>query len=343
MNSVNQKLIDAIIRKANLVCPDSLALIGIYGSCATGDLHPKSDLDLLILIQDEKGYELASTFILENVGIGYDLYCTNWTMLEEDANCDHAHLSKLLDSRIVFVNDESALPRLEALKAKAQGILNSDARYEKAIAALNLGKQMYCECFLDESISELRTHAGAVIHQLLDAVMLYHGRYFRKGVKRTFSEIGELALPFNMEEQIMTVILGENRESIRNGITVLFRNVRNHLRIPQEKQIPCEKNLGGSYEEMVSNWRNKMVEAACNDDLFSSYMNMVSCQFMLQEIEESVDIAHLDMLAGFDPGDLSGNAAYFDHILEKYLCEYKKAGIEPNKYKDVESFVKHYL
>ena len=59
MDIVNQKIIQAIIEKANKVCPDSLALIGIYGSVATADTHEKSDLDLLILIEDEKGYKLA--------------------------------------------------------------------------------------------------------------------------------------------------------------------------------------------------------------------------------------------------------------------------------------------
>ena len=36
-------------------CPDSLALIAVYGSVATGEEHEKSDLDLLILIEDEQG------------------------------------------------------------------------------------------------------------------------------------------------------------------------------------------------------------------------------------------------------------------------------------------------
>ena len=35
MNIVNQKIIDAIITKAEKVCPNSLTLIGIYGSAAT--------------------------------------------------------------------------------------------------------------------------------------------------------------------------------------------------------------------------------------------------------------------------------------------------------------------
>ncbi len=55
MNKVNQKIIDAVIEKAEQVCPGSLALIGVYGSAATGDEYEKSDLDLLILIQDDEG------------------------------------------------------------------------------------------------------------------------------------------------------------------------------------------------------------------------------------------------------------------------------------------------
>ncbi len=46
----NRKIIDAVISKANAVCPGSLALIGINGSFMTGDYYEKSDLDLLILI-----------------------------------------------------------------------------------------------------------------------------------------------------------------------------------------------------------------------------------------------------------------------------------------------------
>ena len=36
----------------------------------TGDIHPKSDLDLLILINDDGGWQLGSTFILEDEMFG---------------------------------------------------------------------------------------------------------------------------------------------------------------------------------------------------------------------------------------------------------------------------------
>ena len=87
MNDMNEKMIDAIIKKAEALCPDSLALIGVYGSVITGDEYEKSDLDLMILINDESGQVLADGFIIDDVDIGYDLYCTSWDMLENDAQC----------------------------------------------------------------------------------------------------------------------------------------------------------------------------------------------------------------------------------------------------------------
>lgn len=77
MNNINQKIIDAVIAKAEKICPNSLALIGIYGSVATGDVYTKSDLDLMILIKDNDGWKLGTGFILEDSKIGYDIYCTN--------------------------------------------------------------------------------------------------------------------------------------------------------------------------------------------------------------------------------------------------------------------------
>ena len=41
MNMINKKIIDAVIAKAEKVCPDSLVLIGVYGSVATGDCYEK--------------------------------------------------------------------------------------------------------------------------------------------------------------------------------------------------------------------------------------------------------------------------------------------------------------
>lgn len=346
MNSIKKLLpesIAGIIKKAEAVCSDSLALIGLYGSVATGDTHEKSDLDLMIVINDEFGWRLADTFILNDVDIGYDIYCTGWDMLEEDAKCSHAHLSKLLDSPLVYVREQSAVQRLEELRKKALSLLASDERYQKAQTAFDNAKKMYADCFLSDAISQIRADAGTAINFLLDAVMLYHGRYFRNGVKRTFDELKALPLSFNMEENIMDIIRAETNTEIRNGLTTLMRNVRALLLFPSKKVEPAPDNISGTYEEMFSNWRNKMQEASDRNDLFSSFMSMVSLQSMSSEIAKNVAVNEFDIMKHFDPHNPEKNLKVFDNALDGFLEEYRKAGIQPKRFADVDDFLANYL
>lgn len=342
MNIVHQKMIDAIIQKAGKFCPDSLALIGLYGSVATGDTHEKSDLDLLILINDDRGWQLADAFLLDDAGIGYDLYCTSWAMLEEDACCNHAQLSKLLDSTLIYVKDPSAIARLAELQNKARALLASDERYEKAQNAFANAKKMFADCFLTNDLAQIRVSAGAVMYFLLDSVMFHHGRYFQKGVKRTFEEIALLDLAFDMPAQCMAVIQSKSAETIRAALSELMRSVQDCLTIPNEKAVPSPETLSGTYEEMFSNWRNKMQEAAEQNDLFSSFMNMVSFQFMHQELAETLSFEQPNLMARFDPHNTVSNAQAFDEALSKYLKEYEKAGIHPKHFANVDAFVFHY-
>ena len=163
-------------------------LIGVYGSVITRDEYEKSDLDLMILINDENGQVLADGFIIDDVDIGYDLYCTSWDMLEKDEQYDHAHLSKLFDSVIVYCKDKSALKRLGEIRRKAAELLASNKRYEKADQAYSNVKKMLAEVYLAQSLSKARSCTEVAIEFIENAVMLYNGQYFRKGTKRALDE-----------------------------------------------------------------------------------------------------------------------------------------------------------
>ena len=131
----NKKIIDAVLEKEKALCPGAVALIGIYGSFQTGDIHPLSDLDLLILINDERGWQLGKTFIQEDLGVGHDIYCTDWESLRQDARYEHPHISKLMDSRIVYCADEKYRTELEELRDRVRSTLAEpfgEADLEKA-------------------------------------------------------------------------------------------------------------------------------------------------------------------------------------------------------------------
>lgn len=343
MNSTQDKIINAIIKKAQDKCPESLALIGVYGSVLTGDTHEKSDLDLLLLINDEKGRILSEGFILKDEDIGFDIYCTTFSMLNEDAEYNHPHLSKLLDSEIVYVNNEDSLNKLMNLREKAKNIINSDVRLLKAQASFSESLKYFSHCILSDTIGEARINSGASISFLFEALMLHSGLYFKKGVKRNFSELSLLNLPFDVKKLTLKVIESENVSDIKENLTVIFKEAKAYLKYETKKEEPARENLAGTYEEMYSNWRNKMYEAAEKGDVYASFINFGSLQFMLMDIESSVNINKIDLFESFDTKDLYKNAENFDKALNIYLKEYEKIGMKPNVYKNVDSFVKNYL
>ena len=104
----------------------------------------------------------------------------------------------------------------------------------------------------------------------------------------------------------------------------------------KEKEQPSENNIAGTYEEMFSNWRNKMEEAADKKDVFSSFMNLASLHLMIDEIAEDVAIEPFNRMDKYCPGDLESNVAVFDDALNTYLLEYKH-------FASVEDFLDCYL
>lgn len=343
MREQDRIMIDAVIRKAERVCPDSIALIGLYGSAASGDLHKKSDLDLLILINDDNGWQLSEAFILDDIQVGYDLYCTNWAMLESDAECNHAYLSKLLDAKVVYVKDEHAAKKLAKLKEKALAMLASAEMKEKAQAVFENAKKMYADCCMAEDLSQARVFAGAALYYLTQAIMLNQGQYFRKGVKHTLEEMEQLPLSFDVREMTMSVIRSESVDKLQKSLKRLMCSAREYFQIKKEKATPTKENISGTYEEMFSNWRNKMYEASERNDLYSSFMNMLSFDAMFREINEHVDIGEFEMMSRFRPGDLAQNAKVFDDVMKDYLNVYKRAGLTPVHYENVQEFVRYYI
>lgn len=342
MNHVNQKIIDAVIEKAKKVCPDSLALIGVYGSVSTGDEYEKSDLDLLILISDDEGWKIGTGFILNDCSVGYDIYCTNWEGLKFDAECHHAQISKLMDSKIVYVKNQDAYDELCKLREQAKAFLESEERFERVHELIEKAKISYANAHLHEELGQVRVDAFEVIYSLLDAMMLYHGTYFKRGVKRTFEELKRLSVEDEFSNNMKKISASKDISELRMLLKNLLLYVENHIRREIHKEDPSE-TLSGTYEEMYSNWRNKVEEAAVHNDVFASFMNMCSLHCMFSDISSEVNIGTYNIMEEYNPDCLEENIRIYDRYLGKYEEVYKKAGITVKRFPNVDEFVEDYL
>jgi len=264
-------------------------------------------------------------------------------MLEEDALCGHAHLSKLLDAQIVHAPDPTATERLDGLRAAARRRLCSNERFEKARAALDEAKKSFADCLLTDDLDAARLHAGAAIYMLLDALMLYGGRYFKLGVKHTFEETAQLKLTFELEQLVLAVVRAETISSIRSALRQLLKAAQAHFERSAKREAPSGDDLRGTYEEMYSNWHGKMQDAAERGDVFSSFMNLFSLCWMLRGIAQGTAIGEIECMHLFDPDDLRANESLFDETLEKYRAECEKAGVQTRRFADADAFCREYL
>ena len=128
-------------------------------------------------------------------------------------------------------------------------------------------------------------------------------------------------------------------EKIRAELTEVFVLADGYLQVPKKKELPSAENLRGTYEEMYSNWKNKMTEAAGRDDVYSSFMNLLSLQWMFYEITESIAVDGFEIMDKFNPKNLEENVDVFDQALNKYLAEYGKVGICPRHFESVAEFI----
>ena len=348
----NQKIIDAVIEKEKTLCPGSVALIGIYGSFQSGDVHPLSDLDLLILINDDRGWQLGKAFIQDDLGVGHDIYCTNWEGLRQDARYEHPHIGKLMDSRIVYCADEKYRAELEKLRDEVRKTLAEpfgETDCEKAEKELKEAQCCYAEAMTEEGLAEVRRRAGGAIYYAENAVALLNKTYFRLGVKRRYEELNAMKKrPENLCGMIEDILEAETADSVKERLTRLMKELTSCFRtarqsLQPEKKPACAETLSGTYEEMFSNWHGKMVQAAENGDRHLAFMSLESLNEMLADIGNAVEIGTYDVLRAYDPNDLKKTTEGFDNVLEQYLREYEKAGMKAERYADIDAFAASYL
>lgn len=347
----NQKIIDAVIRKADTVCPGALALIGVYGSFARGDFHERSDLDLLILINDDRGWQLGCGFIQEDLQVGHDIYCTTWKQLEADARYDHPNISKLMDAQVVYCADDRYRRQLDTLRQTAGDILSAPFSAEDYIKAENQLKEAehhYTAAMISERDSDVLSNAGNVIYYVENAVAMLNKQYFHCGVNRAYEELNAMQnRPEGFCGMIDAIISATSKASVKEHLTALmrettavFHQVREQI-APQKKPASADV-LAGTYEEMYSNWRNKMYTAAETGNRHLALMSLVSFNEMLSEIGSEVNIDRYDALEGYDPQDLHKTARAFDAILSRYQSEYQRAGMQANSFPNIDAFVSDY-
>ena len=345
----NDRIIEAVIKKAENVCPGAIALIGIAGSFHSGDIYEKSDLDLCIVINDDSARNAASCFILEDVA--FDIYCTPWSKLEEMSEYNNPYITKLLELDIVYCNEDKYMQKYMELRSNVTNKLNqaySIIDNEKAEKFVNEASIEYSNIMLSNKYGECRYAASGMLFYIEFAIYMYNKAYIKRGVKRIPEEISKMKyLPIDFNELYWKLIKAVSVEEIKETGTMLMKTVKDFAKQMKDKVISkkeiTEADINGTYEEIYSNWKNKMYHASDKDDAYLSLMTAASCQSFYDEMYNEYNIDRIDLMKNITVDNLALSAEVFDEAMDEYKKNYDRLGTRIKCYKDLEEFERKYL
>lgn len=345
----NKELINIVIEKVKKEYENDIDLIGVFGSYFSGDFHEKSDLDLLVVLNNERGWGFSTCFILDD--IGYDFYGSPWTKLEKMASFDHTFISNIIDVDIVYCKAPEHRERFMHLRKKALDIINNPLTIEilqKSKKHLDDATLAYGKMMLEEEIGAVRQLSGVVISHLTNTVCFLNHSYFKRGVKHQLEEMLAMKrVPKHFEQCFNGVMYATSVYEIKEATTKLIKTVNEmYNEIEEEtleKPVPTIDKLQGSYEEVWSNWRNKVHYAAEYGDVLLAFSAGVSCQGFYDEMHKACGTSAINLMKNFQAKDMVSFASAFDEAMELYKEAYNRLKMQVLTYDSINAFKKDYL
>ena len=317
-----------VIERAGRDFPEDIAIIGLTGSFRTEDFHEKSDLDLIIINNTERGWGIASCFILGDVG--YDIYCTPWeTMIEASASLDSPMISHLIDLEILYCTKPEYMDKFNAYRQRALDALAKPVGEEcihRAQKYIDIAKQEYAGTLLSDDVGTVRYAAGGVLYNLINSLVSLNNTYFKRGIKRYLEELATLPyLPDDFEKTYMAVITAGTVPEMRKASYEMLKSVvglsdrmyETFVRRP----VPTCDSLRGTYEELWCNYRNKVIASIESNDTSYAFHVALGAQAFLDEMADNIGTRRFDLMRYFDAGNLPSFQKEFLHVMDEYLEE----------------------
>lgn len=329
----NEKIINMVIERATRDFPEDIALIGLTGSFSTGDYHEKSDLDLIIINNTDRGWQIASCFILDDVG--YDIYCTPWeTRIEAQSKLESPMVSCLLDLKILYCAKPEYLERFQAYQQRARDLLAAPVGkdcLDRAAALIARAKASYADAMLAQSLHEVRLACARTLQRLSEALMDLNQRYITRGAKRYREELAALPrLPTGWDSTYMTLVMSREVEESRSAALALLRGVVDlHGQMVNEfipKPVPTFESLKGSYEELWCNCRNKVLASSDAGDPVYAFHAALSAQEHFDEMHQALGTKTAELFGLFDAANPRLFRDAFLVAMDAYLDEYRAVG-----------------
>ncbi|GGF99943.1 hypothetical protein GCM10010912_50980 [Paenibacillus albidus] len=110
-----------------------------------------------------------------------------------------------------------------------------------------------------------------------------------------------------------------------------------------EQPQPTNDSLSGTYEELWSNYRNKIIASVNLNDKSYAYHAAMGAQNFLDEMTKTRGTKIFDLMQYFDTERLELFKEQFLLAMDEYLLEYGRVGLKVERYDTFEQLYEHYM
>lgn len=347
----NNKIIEIVLNQIKKECPNSVDMIGIGGSFCSGDIYENSDLDLVIIENDAKAGILCKCFILGNVG--FDIYTQGWNRFEETAKYNHPYVTKLFDLDIIYTRDDSVKERYEKLREIAIKNMNDIDNISMQVSNHFIELlRTYRILGTSDNLSESYKCLAKILKEVEFIIYMINKTYIKKGTKRVPEEISNMnILPDNFMEIYNKVPLCSTIDEIKDISSSLIAKIKQlleeqnityniedivTLHKEQSKEQISSDALTGTYEEIYSNYKNKIYHATKTNNAYLSFVTMAACQEFYDDMSSSYNIPSIDLIGHYNSSNLLANQIAFDNALLRWKQLYDTFNKEIVKFDNLE-------
>jgi len=315
--------------------------IGMTGSCAADKEDRYSDLDLVIIANENAKKTIGECFVINwgDIEIGYDFYTMSWKRVEGMAGTTWA--SHIADVVPLWYADVSVKMRWQNLVLQQQEIMATPLKEEQiktSEEALKSAKQMLADIFITEDEKWAKNQLSGILLDLTDVICVLNNTYYKYGIKDRIAEIEEMETPEGFVQRWHEAIAAETLADIRAAAVELCRitesfwkNKKKTVIQPGLEELRSQPDtVDGWYEELVSNYKNKVVRLLETQDAKTACLVTFCAQSFLEELEENTGMPMPVLYRDLDVKDLTKLEHGFERVEQEIIKEYCRRGLKPD-------------
>ena len=267
----HQRMLEAFVETIRKNYSDSIGLVIVYGSYVTGQMNPKSDIDVVFICKNDRGYEMSRQFIYEDVG--YDFFGMSMERFHKIIGEFQPLVSIIAEGRLIYADCLENERNFIQLQERIRTLGQTTSPREFATEIASVLKDLKCKAFEHQFADKLKKlHLqGQILYLTGHFLGLVNRRHFKYGTKKWVEEIAAMPLKpktIRYYLELLTRSKVDSQEIMKyvETLSTFWNDIL--LDDPIKHDVP---SLEGFYEEALSTW-NKLDHAAEQDELMTAFL-----------------------------------------------------------------------